>query len=112
MCRLTIPPCLFSEMAGCCVNKSSFLVHWNTIVLSTSEAASQTRPSGEPLLLNTAVVSGSTVIFRDMSAIITGTEGLMSTMVLSIIFDNTLVEAFVVSLFLRIFVSEGVVESI
>ena len=64
------------------------LVHWNTILLSTSEAASQPRPSGEPFLLNTAVVSGSTVRLRDMcllSSIIAGAGGLMSTM----IFDNT-----------------------
>ena len=64
------------------------LVHWNTILLSTSEAASHSRPSGEPWLLNTAVVSESTVILREsflLSSIITGAGGLMSSM----IFDNT-----------------------
>jgi hypothetical protein len=62
--------------------------------LSTSDAASHTRPNGAPLPLNSAVVSESTVIFKEMfflSSMIIGTEGFLSFIMLSIISVSTFI---------------------
>ena len=65
--------------------------------VSTADAASHTRPSGAPVALNSAVASESTVIFKDMSFLsstMTGAEGLISSMMLSITSVNTLIGSF------------------